>query len=221
MFVRLRTDILFLFYITLLGNLTDNEMGHIERRQKEKEEIRKRIMDSALNIAVAEGWNAVTIRRIADTIEYTPPIVYEYFENKEDLLNELRLMGQRKLYASYDSVIRSELDPKKSLLLIAGKHWDFAFQNKQLYQLMFNFDKPVQNPDMGKIIIQHTQLFYELTKDMELAEELLFDWICLMNGFIFNIMQMGVPPGIKKSPKVLYLNAADRFLKNITVADKE
>jgi hypothetical protein len=125
------------------------------------------------------------------------------------------------LYASYDSVIRSELDPQKSLLLIAGKHWDFAFQNKQLYQLMFNYDKPVQNPDMEKIISQHTQLFFELTKDMELAGELLFDWICLMNGFIFNIMQMGVPPGITKSPKVLYLNAADRFLNSITVADTE
>ncbi|MDR1416635.1 MAG: TetR/AcrR family transcriptional regulator, partial [Prevotellaceae bacterium] len=76
-------------------------MGHIERRQKEREATRKSIMDTALNIAIAEGWNAVTIRRIADTIEYTPPIVYEHFKNKEDLFDELKLMGHRRLHDGY------------------------------------------------------------------------------------------------------------------------
>ena len=63
-------------------------MGHIERRQKEKEEMRKRIMDTTLKIAVSEGWDAVTIRKIANAIEYTPPIVYEHFKNKEDLFDD-------------------------------------------------------------------------------------------------------------------------------------
>ncbi|HRX31691.1 MAG TPA: hypothetical protein P5349_07350 [Tenuifilaceae bacterium] len=48
-------------------------MGHVERRKKEKENIRKGILDAALKIAMSDGWGAVTIRKIADVIEYTPP----------------------------------------------------------------------------------------------------------------------------------------------------
>jgi AcrR family transcriptional regulator len=46
-------------------------MSHIERRQKEKEEIKQSILDAARKIAAEEGWNALTIRKIADEIEYT------------------------------------------------------------------------------------------------------------------------------------------------------
>ena len=191
-------------------------MGHLERRQKEKEATRKSIMDTALNIAIAEGWNAVTIRRIADAIEYTPPIIYEHFKNKEDLFNELRLAGHRKLYAGYDLAIQSEADPQKALLMISETHWEFAFKNKQLYQLMFSFDRPVRNAEMEKIITRKKQLFFALTKDMELAGELLFDWMCLLNGVIFNIMQAGIPPEMSDiPPKSLFIRAIGRFLLSI------
>lgn len=191
-------------------------MGHIERRQKEKEAIRKSIMDTALQIAVAEGWNAVTIRRIADAIEYTPPIVYEHFKDKTDLFNELKLTGFRTLYKGYGSVVESESDPRKALLLISENHWDYAFANKELYRLMFNFDKPFHNAEIDKIVNSNKQLFFELTHDNELSEELLFNWFCLLHGFIFGIMQMGLPPTIsKRQPKELFINAIERFLKSI------
>jgi hypothetical protein len=191
-------------------------MGHIERRQKEKEAVRKSIMDTALNIAVAEGWNAVTIRRIADAIEYTPPIVYEYFKNKEDLFDELKIMGHKKLYTGYNLVVQSETDPRKALLLISENHWDFAFANKELYRLMFNFDKPVANTEIEKIGNSNKLLFFELTKNKELAEELMFNWMCLLHGFIFGIMQMGLPPEISTiQPKKLFVNAIERFLSSI------
>ena len=191
-------------------------MGHVERRQKEKEATRKSIMDTALNIAVAEGWKAVTIRRIADAIEYTPPIVYEHFKNKEDLFDELKIMGHKKLYAGYDMAIQSESNPKKALLLISENHWDFAFANKELYRLMFNFDKPLANTEIEKIGNSNKRLFFELTKNKELSEELMFNWMCLLHGFIFGIMQMGLPPEISKiQPKKLFINAITRFLSSI------
>ena len=191
-------------------------MGHVERRQKEKEATRKSIMDTALNIAVAEGWNAVTIRRIADAIEYTPPIVYEHFKNKEDLFDELKIMGHKKLYAGYDMAIQSESNSKKALLLISENHWDFAFANKELYRLMFNFDKPLANTEIEKIGNSNKRLFFELTKNKELSEELMFNWMCLLHGFIFGIMQMGLPPEISKiQPKKLFINAITRFLSSI------
>ena len=173
-------------------------------------------MDKALDIAVAEGWNGVTIRKIADAVEYTPPIVYEYFKDKEDLLNELSLWGHRMLYNSYDRSIQSETDDKKSLLLISEAHWDFAFQNKELYQLMFRFGKPLLNEEIEKIIERNKDLFFVLTDDEELSEELMFNWLCLLHGIIFFVMQMEFPPELaKKYPKDLYIKAVKRFLKGI------
>ena len=191
-------------------------MGHIERRQKEKEDVRKSIMDTALDIAISEGWNSVTIRKIAETIEYTPPIIYEYFKNKEDLLNELVLMGHRILHKGYELVGQSESDPRKMLLELSVNHWEFAFKHRELYQLMFNFNRPIPNDEIEKIVARIKNLFFELTKNIELAEELMFNWICLLNGFIFNAMQMELPPElINAPPKKLYINAVERFLKSI------
>lgn len=191
-------------------------MGHIERRQKEKEEIRKSIMDTALDIAISEGWNSVTIRKIAETIEYTPPIIYEYFKNKEDLFNELVLMGHCILHKGYDLVRQPESDPIKILLQLSVNHWEFAFKHKELYQLMFNFNRPIPNDEIEKIVARIKNLFFELTNNKELAEELMFNWICLLNGFIFNTMQMELPPElINIPPKDLFINAVERFLKSI------
>jgi AcrR family transcriptional regulator len=191
-------------------------MGHIERRQKEKEEIRKSIMDTALDIAISEGWNSVTIRKIAETIEYTPPIVYEYFKNKEDLFNELVLMGHCILHKGYDLPRQPESDPIKILLQLSVNHWEFAFKHKELYQLMFNFNRPIPNDEIEKIVARIKNLFFELTNNKELAEELIFNWICLLNGFIFNTMQMELPPElINIPPKELFINAVERFLKSI------
>jgi AcrR family transcriptional regulator len=191
-------------------------MGHIERRQKEKEDIRKSIMDTALDIAISEGWNSVTIRKIAQTIEYTPPIIYEYFKNKEDLLNELVLMGHRILHKGYELAGQSESDPRKMLFELSVNHWEFAFKHKELYQLMFNFNRPIPNEEIEKIVARIKNLFFELTNNKELAEELMFNWICLLNGFIFNAMQMELPPEFKNvPPKNLYINAVERFLKSI------
>jgi AcrR family transcriptional regulator len=191
-------------------------MGHIERRRKEKEKIRKTIMDTALEIAISEGWNSVTIRKIALRIEYTPPIIYEHFKNKDDLFNELVLMGHRMLNKGYDLARQSESDPRKILLLLSVNHWDFAFKYKELYQLMFNFSRPIPNDEIEKLVARIENLFFELTSNRELARELIFNWICLINGFIYNTMQMGLPSGLSKiPPKDLFINAIERFLKGI------
>src|SRR5215831_17182373 len=62
------------------------EMGFKERRDRERTEMRQAILHAASEIAAQEGWHAVTIRRVAERIEYSPPTIYEYFESKEALL---------------------------------------------------------------------------------------------------------------------------------------
>ena len=123
-------------------------MGCVERKQREKEQVRQSILDAALKIAVEEGWHALTIRKIADAIEYTPPIVYEHFENKEELIQELFLSGFRELQKGYDLKNQSETDPKKIIMSLSLNHWDFAFKHKDLYQLMFSLERPIPNEEI-------------------------------------------------------------------------
>ena len=64
-------------------------MGITERREREREEIRTRILDAARELFDSEGYEHVTMRRIADAIEYSPTTIYNHFEDKDDLVRAL------------------------------------------------------------------------------------------------------------------------------------
>jgi len=192
-------------------------MGCVERKQREKELVRQSILDAALKIAVEEGWHALTIRKIADAIEYTPPIVYEHFENKEELIQELFLSGFRELQKGYDLKNQSETDPKKIIMSLSLNHWDFAFKHKDLYQLMFSLERPIPNEEMKTGIRLIKNVFMQLANnDEHLAQELMFNWMCLQSGVISTIIKKALPPGLSKTqPRDLFKSVIERFLNSI------
>jgi len=74
-------------------------MGIAERREREREEVRRKILDAARELFTTEGYDKVTMRRIADAIEYSPTAIYHHFEDKDDVVKSLcaedfsRLLG--------------------------------------------------------------------------------------------------------------------------------
>ena len=64
-------------------------MGIVERREREKEEVRKKILDAARELFAREGYDHVTMRRIAEAIEYSPTTIYHHFEDKDDVVQSL------------------------------------------------------------------------------------------------------------------------------------
>lgn len=115
-------------------------MGSKERIQRQKEETRSNILEAALEIVKEDGWQALSMRKIADKIEYTAPIIYEYFENKEGILLELTRQGNQLLLKDFHAAKAAHDTPEKQLTAMWTAYWDFAFANKQLYQLMFGVD---------------------------------------------------------------------------------
>jgi AcrR family transcriptional regulator len=115
-------------------------MGSKERKQRLKDETRINILDAALAIGKKEGWQALSMRKIADVIEYTAPVIYEYFASKEALLLELTKMGYCML--SRDMTIARDQHrlPEKQLEAMWLTYWHFAFAQKELYQLMFGIE---------------------------------------------------------------------------------
>lgn len=112
-------------------------MASKERIARLKEETRINILDAALQIVKQEGWQALSLRKIADAIEYTAPIIYEYFANKEAILLELTRKGFLLLDRDLQQAKAEHRLPSKQLEAMWLAYWNFAFANKELYQVMF------------------------------------------------------------------------------------
>jgi AcrR family transcriptional regulator len=112
-------------------------MASKDRILRLKEETRVNILEAALQIVKKDGWQALSMRKIADAIEYTAPIIYEYFSNKEAILLELNRQGYLKLSKQLQEAKDKHTSPAKQLEEMWLSYWNFAFANKELYQGMF------------------------------------------------------------------------------------
>jgi AcrR family transcriptional regulator len=111
-------------------------MGSKERRERERQDVRQQILAAARALAAAEGWQAVTIRKVADAVEYSPPTIYEYFASKEAILLALLRLGFRTLVDAMAAARDAATDPNAALLAVARAYWAFAWQYPELYQVM-------------------------------------------------------------------------------------
>ncbi len=198
-------------------------MSSIDRKTRHKEALRAGILNAARNIALREGWQAVTIRKIADEVEYTPPIVYEFFDNKEAVFFEVAMEG----FTQLRTMLEAEETPDSAhrLCRYAIVNWHFAQHNPELYKLMFNLESI---PSISEERPQEVLLTGELIKSViqniapSLTEkeykELFFQWMCIVHGFI--TMGLIMQHRIEKDPEAWeperYLERATRrFIKSI------
>src|ERR671924_598161 len=117
-------------------------MGIAERRLREKEKVRTAILATAWKMVKEDGWQALSVRKIADAIEYSVPVIYDHFENKEAILHEFTIRGFRLLNEQLKSAKAQFSDPGRQLEAMAYAYWRFAFDNKEYYQLMYGLGLP-------------------------------------------------------------------------------
>src|SRR6201996_4543411 len=117
-------------------------MGIIDRKQRQKEEVRASILDTAWEMVVTEGWHSFSIRKIADAIEYSVPVIYSHFENKDAILLEFNRKGFELLTAALEQAKSAEPEPANQIRAMGRTYWRFAFENREYYQLMFGLGIP-------------------------------------------------------------------------------
>lgn len=117
-------------------------MGIAERKQRQKEEVRASILSAAWNLVEQEGWQALSIRKIADAIEYSAPVIYDHFQNKEAILLEFTRKGFQLLNKELESSVLVTPDAAQQLERLAHTYWHFAFSNTEYYQLMYGLGMP-------------------------------------------------------------------------------
>jgi len=112
-------------------------LGIKERKQRQRQELKSGILTAAREIASEEGWKAVTIRKIAALIEYSPPVIYEYFDSKGEILLELVRQGYAEQLEAVERAKEAASGPEEALLGV-GRAWlDFALSSPDLYQVMY------------------------------------------------------------------------------------
>src|SRR6187431_2947649 len=107
-------------------------MASKERIQRLKDDTRNNILEASIDIVKEEGWQALSMRKIADEIEYTAPIIYEYFSNKEAILSELNKKGYLLLMEEITAAKNAHELPAEQLEAIWMAYWNFAFKEKEL-----------------------------------------------------------------------------------------
>ena len=110
-------------------------MPSTERRARDKTVVRERIVLSARHLLETEGAAGVTMRRVAEAMDYTAPVVYQHFANKDDLIGELVRQGYSELVARLEAA-RGTTDPDTRLSAAAAEYLRFAAENEHLFEAM-------------------------------------------------------------------------------------
>jgi len=112
-------------------------VGISERKAREREERERRIVVAARTIAEREGWASVTIRRLADEIEFSQPVLYSHFQNRDEIVGAVALEGFGELAAILRAAIRPSSTPRELVEGVATAYLDFAFARPAMYEAMF------------------------------------------------------------------------------------
>ena len=117
-------------------------MGIAERKIRQKEEVKASILQAAWQLVEKDGWQSLSIRKIADANEYSAPVIYDHFANKEAILLEFTRRGFRQLNEQLVAATKKFTNPEQQIEAIAYAYWKFAFSHKEYYQLMYGLGMP-------------------------------------------------------------------------------
>lgn len=192
------------------------------RSIKQKATVREAILEAARNIILKEGWQAVSMRKIADAIGYSLPVVYNHFENKDAILEEFVKQGFEMLSEVMLNTKAQYIEPISQLTNMAIAYFEFAFAQREYYQMMFGLGMPScervnqinEIAKFGSILIYTIQKL----KSTEIVDEntiLKFHtfWSILHGLSSINMVNITATP-TEMQQRVL-LDAVEGFIQNI------
>ena len=112
-------------------------MGIKERQQRERLAVRQAILTAARELFVTEGYRNVSMRKIAERIEYSPAAIYSYFPSKDDIFFALAEEGFRLLADHAGAAFRELSDPLERLRQGLWSFYEFSKAQPQYFELMF------------------------------------------------------------------------------------
>ena len=117
-------------------------MGINERKERDRMEMRNKIIQGAISMFLTEGYEKTSIRNIAEKIEYSPATIYLYYKDKDELLYDVQREAFEKLFYEFEKKA-TDKDPFKRLEQISLTYVNFGKKNPEMYNLMFILKAPM------------------------------------------------------------------------------
>ena len=112
-------------------------MGVKQRRARENEDLREEILDAARTLFVKEGYESVSIRKIADKVEYSPGTIYLYFHDKAEIMTKICEETFAKLLARMEAIKLDASPPLDKLRRGLRTYIQFGLDHPNHYVLTF------------------------------------------------------------------------------------
>lgn len=125
-----------------------------DRRAREKQELRARILDAAREILVTQGFGGLSMRKVAHRIEYSPTAIYLHFKDKQSLVTELCEETFAKLVKEMESVSAESPDPLVRLRRAAERYVRFGLEFPQHYLATFVIPNGVKDDEAARTRLQ-------------------------------------------------------------------
>jgi AcrR family transcriptional regulator len=138
-------------------------MGTKERQQRDRDRIQQAILTAARDLFVTDGYRNVSMRKIADRIEYSAAAIYSYFPSKDDIFFALAEEGFRLLAQQLQNAIDNIGDPLERLRRGLWAFYEFSKTNPEYFELMF-IDRSVPSLTQD---FQRFEFFQETTARAE------------------------------------------------------
>jgi AcrR family transcriptional regulator len=127
-----------LHWILRRSTLIYRRVSTIDPRTRRKQVLRQKILDVSREILLSQGFAALTMRRVAEAIDYSPAAIYLHFQSREQIAQELCFAGLRRLYERLQSVTAK--DPATRLSGYARAYLEYSQSDPETYRLIFMAD---------------------------------------------------------------------------------
>ena len=148
-----------------------------ERKLRDKQARRVRIISAARRIAELEGWSHVTVRRLSDEISYSQPVLYAHFESRERILDAVAIEGFQEIGLALEKA-RKRVKSGNVVESVAAAYLKFAASSPALFEVMFlqsvsvPFDEAATPPELRFAFAQLRELFQGQGSKSEVLSEL-------------------------------------------------
>ncbi|MFZ4260531.1 TetR/AcrR family transcriptional regulator [Sphingobacterium sp. HJSM2_6] len=199
------------------------KMSVSQRKLRQQQELKNQIIDCSRIIVNEEGWSALSIRRIADAIEYSVPVIYKHFENKEAITSFFVNEGFELLLLKIQTHINSAKTASEKLHALAKGYHEFALTHPKHYEVMFGIGIPTcEHAQSNETIKNLSELFRRLIAELvqesgkDTIDQLLkFKtlWSILHGVIAFELLALDKKN--EKCPGLILEDAVDGFITSI------
>lgn len=182
----------------------------MSRKEKEKQALQQKIFNAATQIVTEEGYEKLSIRKIATKIEYSPTTIYNYFKNKDEILMSIAYDIYREVVENVKQVIKDnqQASPREKFVLTSRCYISIMLENPEKFRavmltsgLSLSEDLKARDPEEvqeGNYLLQMLLEEGMATNDFRNVQENSAELILIsLMGLVFNIVSYRVTDAIQ------------------------